>query len=144
MEAGSVSAFPIGFPAGRETELVGIHLGGACFQAADGVEILELGTGQRTRLNGSGEAVLANADLILRSDSGRLSAWHSRTGRRLWETTLTTRIDARPSASSWWRGAITEERWQGFVIRRSRPISAVAIPGAVAVAGETSVEAWMP
>ncbi len=144
MEAGGVSSFAVDFAAGSGTEVAGIYVGGACFQTASGVEILDSPAGLRRKLNGSGDAILVTKHLILRNDSGRLTAWQAKSGRRLWETALHSHLAAVPGASRWWRGTVTEERWQGFVIRRSRPVGAVALSGAVVVSGETSVEAWVP
>jgi outer membrane protein assembly factor BamB/tetratricopeptide (TPR) repeat protein len=152
MGDGLVFSLGVAFPGGGETEIEGIHLGGdgarVCFQTERGVEFWEPATGHRGLLNGSGEAILISGDRLLRGGPGRLAAWDFRTGRKLWETALASG-PAGPAVGSgshfgWWRGPVSEERWQGFVIRRSVTQRAVGIPGGVAVAGEKSVEGWMP
>lgn len=152
MESGQVTRLGVEFPGMDQAKISGIHLGGdagrVCFQTDLGVEVWEPGTGRRSLLPGTHEAILVAGHSVLQSGSGRLAGLDFRTGRKLWETAWTSDLpvpsSASPGSSAWWRGPITEERWQGVLIRRSRPHRAVVVAGGVVIAGETSVEAWMP
>jgi outer membrane protein assembly factor BamB len=121
MEDGVVHELPVDFPAaGRVRAIEGIWLGDGCFETE--------------------ECVSAGNGTVIRGGKGRLTAWQAATGRKLWETENPAISWTAPVAvTTCWRGTITEERRQGFVLRRCWRPSAVFVAGGVAIAGEQEV-----
>jgi hypothetical protein len=120
----------------------GVYLGGdernVCFQKGDQLTVLELGTGKSTILGGSGTGVAVGNDVV-RFGAERIASWNPRTGRKLWENATPAGVVLPEAKLTSWRGEITEERWQGCLIRRCRAPWAVAMAGGLAVAGDREI-----
>ena len=144
MENGSVHGLPVAFPGAGFTEAVaGVCLGGdergLCFAEADRMVWLEVGTGRSLTLGGAGAGFWVGNGQVVRGGPDRLTSWRAPNGRKVGETAGPGEWPVPTGIATTWRGVITEERWQGCLIRRCRAPWAVAMSGGLAVAGEREI-----
>jgi hypothetical protein len=144
MENGSVHGLPVAFPGAGFTEAVaGVCLGGdergLCFAEADRMVWLEAGTGRSRNLGGSGAGFWVGNGHVIRGGPDRLTSWRAPSGRKAGETAGPGEWPVPTGIATTWRGVITEERWQGCLIRRCRAPWAVAMSGGLAVAGDREI-----
>jgi len=137
MQGTTVHDLRVDFPsASYASPMDGVYLGGdeqsAIFQRAGQSSVLELGTGKSTVLGGSGPGVVAGNDIV-RFGPERIAAWNPRTGCKLWENATPAGVMLPEAKMTSWRGEITEERWQGFPVKRSHPPLALATANGLAM-----------